>query len=101
MLPGSLTIVGTGIQSGQMTVEAVAHIEYADKVLFLTTDPVTADWIEQLNETAESLQNFYSPEKDRLTTYLEMAECILSYVRRGSKVCVAFYGHPGVFVLTF
>lgn len=98
MPTGSLTIVGTGIQSGQMTVEAIAHIEHADKVLFLTTDPVTANWIEQLNETSESLQNFYSTQKDRLTTYLEMVEYILSYVRRDSKVCVAFYGHPGVFV---
>jgi uncharacterized protein YabN with tetrapyrrole methylase and pyrophosphatase domain len=98
MSSGSLIIVGTGIQLGQATIEAEAYIQQADKVLFLATDPVTIDWIEQLNTTAESLQGFYSTEKDRLTTYKGMVEHILSYVRQGLKVCVAFYGHPGVFV---
>ena len=38
--PGSLTIVGTGIQAGgQVTVEAQAHMEQADKLLFLVADP--------------------------------------------------------------
>jgi uncharacterized protein YabN with tetrapyrrole methylase and pyrophosphatase domain len=30
--------------------------------------------------------------------YAEMTEEILAAVRRGSRVCAAFYGHPGVFV---
>ena len=33
-----------------------------------------------------------------MRTYQEIVEYILSYVRKGNKVCVAFYGHPGVFV---
>jgi hypothetical protein len=51
----------------------------------------------QVNPVAESLHTSYSPEKARETSYLEMVERILFYIRRGAKVCVALYGHPGVF----
>jgi uncharacterized protein YabN with tetrapyrrole methylase and pyrophosphatase domain len=96
---GSLTVVGTGIQLiGQATIEAKAHIEQADKVLFLVADPATTHWIQKLNSTAESLHGFYGQNKDRLTTYKEMTEQILSFVRQGFNVCAVFYGHPGVFV---
>jgi uncharacterized protein YabN with tetrapyrrole methylase and pyrophosphatase domain len=99
MTRGSLTIVGTGIQLGQMTLEAASHIKEADKVFYLVTDPVTSDWIGKNNVTSESLESSYDKDKDRLTTYLEMVERILEPVRKGLDVCVAFYGHPGVFVL--
>jgi uncharacterized protein YabN with tetrapyrrole methylase and pyrophosphatase domain len=99
MQPGTLTIVGTGIQLGQMSIEATSHIKEADRVLYLVTDPVTSGWIQDLNPNCESLERYYSKDKDRLTTYLEMAEHILSFVRKGETVCAAFYGHPGVFVL--
>lgn len=99
MASGRLVIVGTGIGSiGQVTQEARAFIEQADKVLFLVADPVTSIWITRLNPTAESLLPFYSSGKERLTTYLEMVDRILHYVRQNMSVCVAFYGHPGVFV---
>jgi len=50
---GSLTIVGTGIQfAGQITLEARAHIKQAEKVLFLVSDPITADWVRDINPTA-------------------------------------------------
>lgn len=96
---GSLTVVGTGIQLGQMSLEAVSHLREADEVFYLTTDPVTSDYIEGLNEGSRSLHGLYSPGKERLATYLEMAERILDPVRAGRTVCAAFYGHPGVFVL--
>jgi uncharacterized protein YabN with tetrapyrrole methylase and pyrophosphatase domain len=96
--PGSLTIVGTGIQLGQISLDARACLERADKVLFLVADPVTSGWLGKLNATAESLQVFYHPDKDRLLSYQEMVERILTCVRAGQKVCVAFYGHPGVYV---
>src|SRR6266540_1022064 len=58
--PGSLTIVGTGIRTSlQTTSEARSAIEKADKVLYLL-DPVGARWVQILNPTAESLDNFYS-----------------------------------------
>jgi Tetrapyrrole (Corrin/Porphyrin) Methylases len=97
--PGSLTIVGTGIQlSAQVTSHARAVIERADEVLYLVTDPLTAVWIERLNPNARSLDGFYEPGKDRGETYAGIVEEILSSVRAGLDVCVAFYGHPGVFV---
>ncbi len=99
MVSGSLTVVGTGIRLlSQITPEARACIEQADKVLFGVADLAIASWLSKLKPNAESLYPFYQPGKDRLTTYLEMVERILTCVREGEKVCVVFYGHPGVFV---
>jgi uncharacterized protein YabN with tetrapyrrole methylase and pyrophosphatase domain len=94
----SLIVVGTGIQcASQTSPVARAHIEKADKVLFLVADPATIVWIKQLNPTAESLDVFYDPAKLRVVSYLEMVEHTLSFVRKGLAVCLASYGHPGVF----
>jgi uncharacterized protein YabN with tetrapyrrole methylase and pyrophosphatase domain len=99
MPTGSLTVVGTGIGYwGQLTQEAVAHIRNADKVLYLVADTLTANDIQSINESSESLYPFYGDDKERLITYLEMAEHILHFVRKGLTVCAVFYGHPGVFV---
>ncbi len=96
--PGSLTIVGTGIRTSlQTTAEALMAIERADKVLFLL-DPVGARWIETLNDSAETLDDLYSADRLRGETYQAMVEGIMSWVERGLDVCVAFYGHPGLFV---
>jgi uncharacterized protein YabN with tetrapyrrole methylase and pyrophosphatase domain len=96
---GSLTIVGSGIKAGfQTTPEAVQSIERADKVLYLFADPVPATWIVKVNPSAQSLEGFYAPSKDRERTYEEITEEILRWVRRGLDVCVVLYGHPGVFV---
>jgi len=96
--PGSLTIVGTGIRTSlQTTPEARTAIEKADKVLYLL-DPVGARWVQILNPTAESLDHSYSIDRPRPDTYRMMVEEIMAWVRKGLDVCVAFYGHPGVFV---
>jgi uncharacterized protein YabN with tetrapyrrole methylase and pyrophosphatase domain len=95
---GSLTVAGTGIRFGlQTTQEAREHIEGAEKVLYLVTAPVAADWLEDLNPSAESLAGFYAIGKARHQTYAEIVEEILRWVRKGIRVCVALYGHPGVF----
>jgi precorrin-6B methylase 1 len=97
--PGSLTIVGTGIQAGgQITIQARAYIEQADYLFFLVTDPVTERYLRRLNINAESLMPLYQAGEDRFSTYMAMVDRILAEVRRGSRVCAAFYGHPGVFV---
>lgn len=99
MTSGSLIAIGTGIRLlVQITPEARAYIEEADKLLFGVADPLTAICLTKLNPNAESLHSFYEIGKDRLTTYFEMVERILACVREGLKVCVVFYGHPGVFV---
>jgi uncharacterized protein YabN with tetrapyrrole methylase and pyrophosphatase domain len=96
---GSLTIVGTGIQfAGQITIEARAHIKQAEKVLFLVSDPIMADWINDINPAAESLYPCYQQGESRMIAYEAMIERILCEVRKGLRVCAAFYGHPGVFV---
>jgi uncharacterized protein YabN with tetrapyrrole methylase and pyrophosphatase domain len=84
--------------AGQVTPQALACIEQADKLFYLVPEPATCLWIESLNPSAESLQDAYRVGRDRMETYLEMVERILDPVRRGESVCVAFYGHPGVCV---
>jgi len=95
---GSLTIVGTGISVGHTTIEARAHMEQAERLVYLVADPVAEYWIKSLNPTAESLHHLYSESKPRLQTYKEMVNRILELVQEGHSVCAAFYGHPGVFV---
>ena len=96
---GSLVVVGTGFGgAGQVTAEASQAIAGADKVLFLVTHRLAAEWIGAANPTAESLDHFYLGRSDRLQTYLDITEYILSFVRRALHVCAVFYGHPGVFV---
>lgn len=96
---GSLTIVGTGIRLiGQLTLDAVGHIETADRVLHLVTDGLLAQWLAEHNPHCESLLDCYAEGEQRQEAYERMVERILEPVRQGEAVCVAFYGHPGVFV---
>jgi precorrin-3B methylase len=96
---GSLTIVGTGFAGGgQITADACDAIASSEKVLYLVPDPSTEELIRAANPTSKSLGGFYVGRPSRHETYLDMAEHILSFVRRGLKVCAVFYGHPGVFV---
>lgn len=98
-MAGSLTVVGTGMTvAGQLTLEAKASMEQAEKLFFLVPDPVTTSWIRSLNDSAESLIDCYAKGKPRLETYAEMVERILVPVHDGLRVCAAFYGHPGFFV---
>jgi len=97
--PGSLCVVGTGIQMmGQMTLESESAVRSATKLLYLVTEPVTESWLHSLNDSAENLWPFYKEEKPRIETYTEIVNHILGFVRAGENVCAAFYGHPGVFV---
>jgi uncharacterized protein YabN with tetrapyrrole methylase and pyrophosphatase domain len=97
---GQLVVVGTGLRTtGQMTTEAIAWIQAADKVLYVVGDPVGEEVLRMLNpEGLESLQTLYGEGKDRLQTYNQMVERILECVRQGLRTCAVFYGHPGVFV---
>jgi Tetrapyrrole (Corrin/Porphyrin) Methylases len=97
---GSLIVVGTGIRTvGQLTVEAIAWMRRADKILYVIGDPIAEAAIAELNrENAESLSVMYGENKPRLQTYNEMVERILECVRAGMTTCLACYGHPGVFV---
>lgn len=95
---GSLTVVGTGIQPvAHTSAQAVASIEHAGKVFFLSADVLTEYWIRQLNPACESLNSLYDTGKDRHATYEQIVECVLGAVGAGVDVCLVLYGHPGVF----
>jgi uncharacterized protein YabN with tetrapyrrole methylase and pyrophosphatase domain len=95
---GSLVVVGTGIGAAQLTAEARAAIEAADEVLYLIPDPISIYAVEQLNAHSRSLEHCYVEGEHRREAYARMVEAMLEPVRRGRRVCAAFYGHPGVFV---
>ena len=97
---GSLIVVGTGIRTvGHLTIEAVAWIKQADKVLYVVGDPIAEAMLKELNPSgAESLSGMYAEGKQRIDTYNEMVEYTLTCVRAGMLTCMACYGHPGVFV---
>jgi precorrin-3B methylase len=95
---GSLTVVGTGIRAiSDVTIEAKNYLERATKVLCLAADPLTYYWIKIINPTAESLTRTYRTGRPRSEIYAEQLERVMSYVRKGLRVCLATYGHPGVF----
>jgi hypothetical protein len=96
---GKLVVVGSGIKAvGQFTLEAQAHIQQSDIVLYAAADPVTDMWIEKQNPNSFDLYQYYANDKNRMITYAQMIERILDEVRAGKYVCAIFYGHPGVFV---
>lgn len=96
---GSLTVVGTGIRAGaHMTPEAEQAFASADVALYLVADLVAENWIATVNPSALSLADHYREGVPRQDIYDHMVETILTEVRSGANVCVAFYGHPGVFV---
>jgi len=91
--------VGTGIQLiRQLTPEARDELERAEELLYVAADPAMATWLAELNPAAHSLNSIYRTGVPRSVIYDEMVGEILAAVRRGSRVCAAFYGHPGVFV---
>jgi len=97
-VPGSLTVVGTGIQiAGQLTAEARAELIAADEVLYLVSDIVALRSLEKLNAKTRSLHGLYEPGKVRTETYEAITQEIVDTVLRGGRICVALYGHPGVF----
>lgn len=97
-MSGSLTVVGTGIGAAQLTAEARAAIAGADDVLYLVGDPMSERAILELCPEATSLGPCYG-HGSRRAAYAAMTEAILAPARDGRRVCAAFYGHPGVFVL--
>jgi precorrin-6B methylase 1 len=97
--PGSLTVVGTGIDvGGHLTPQARVAFAEADEAFYLVADPVAVTLLVELNPSARSLHDRYELGRPRLAAYEAMVEEILAPVRAGKTVCAAFYGHPGIFV---
>jgi Tetrapyrrole (Corrin/Porphyrin) Methylases len=96
--PGSLTVVGAGIRPGVHTTrEAIARIQDADKVLYLLAEITPVRWLDELNPSAEPLDDLYRPERPFDEVYEDIVGAIMAHVRKPQDVCVVFYGHPSVF----
>lgn len=99
---GSLACVGLGMMLGaHLGPRARSHIEEADVVFGLVSDPLVELWLQRLRPDLRSLQPYYGDGsrtgKPRTDSYREMVEAMVSEARAGRTVCGAFYGHPGVF----
>jgi len=97
---GSLACVGLGMMLGaHVSPRSRSHIEQADVVFVLVSDPLVELWVQEMRPDMRSLQPFYCEGTSRLTSYNAMVEAMLVEVRAGHRVCGVFYGHPGVFAL--
>lgn len=93
----SLTIVGTGIQLiNDLSHAARTWLTSSQTVLFHVADPLSAEWLQQLNPKAAPLLD--SPIQGRRgLAHRRMVERIMAALHRGEQVCAVFYGHPGVY----
>lgn len=95
---GSLTVVGTGMRAvAQLTLEARGAIEECDRLFHVVQDGLSRRFLDEARPGAESLADAYARGKSRHASYAEMVERVLAPVRAGERVCLALYGHPGVF----
>lgn len=94
---GSLTVVGLGIRSSQLTLECSAAIKGADIVFVVNNNLPGLLQLQALNDDVRELHSCYGRGKSRMATYAEMAGKVLDEVRKGLDICFAAYGHPGVF----
>src|SRR5262245_65986026 len=71
---GSLVVVGTGIRTvGHLTIEAVAWIKQADKVLYVVGDPVAESMLKELNTPGDdSMTKVYDKVKKRIASHDDM-----------------------------
>ncbi|RXR07183.1 SAM-dependent methyltransferase [Pseudoxanthomonas composti] len=100
MTPGALVCVGVGITLGaHIGARSRAYIERADVVFCALSDSLVEAWVSSMNKDVRSLQGYYREGASRRRSYDEMVEAVLFEVRLGRKVCMALYGHPGVFAV--
>ncbi|WP_211352700.1 SAM-dependent methyltransferase [Luteibacter pinisoli] len=98
---GSLSVVGMGMTLGShLTPISRSSIEQADVVFAALSDNLVEEWLKRMNPDMRSLQGYYAEGKSRMQTYREWLEVIMAEVRAGKRVCVVFYGHPGIFAWT-
>jgi hypothetical protein len=79
-----------------VTPEAASAIERADEVLYLVTQPLTAQWIERANPRSRSLHGLYESGKPRRETYTEIVDELLEHVRPGLDGGARYDRLPGV-----
>lgn len=95
--PGSLVVVGSGIQFARHVSERTLSEIRQAQVVFCLADPFALAMITRLRPDTINLGAHYALGKDRRETYREIDARIMKEVRSGKAVCAVFYGHPGVF----
>lgn len=91
-------LAGTGIKAlSHITKETELSIKKADKVLYLTNEPVIEEWIIKEARESESLYPLYTQHESREKNYNSIVEKILSEYAVIKNLCVLIYGHPTVF----
>ena len=94
---GQLITVGIGLQPGRhASARAISEIRCADRV-FVLADAFALDWVRGLNANCRDLTERYDEMRDRRESYAEMQRMVVEQVRKDQRVCLALYGHPGVF----
>lgn len=94
-----LVVIGTGIKSiSHITQEALKILREAEKVLYLVNEPYLGKWIAKHSKKSETLESLYFSFNKRLDAYLAISEYIIQEYKKYSVLCVAFYGHPTLFV---
>lgn len=76
---------------------ARSEITGADVVFVAAADPIVERWVQGMHGDVRSLQPCYGAGRSRHAAYRDMVAMMMAEVRRGARVCGAFYGHPGVF----
>ena len=95
---GRLSCVGLGMMLGaHLAPRARGEITTADVVFVAAADPVVERWVQRMHADVRSLQPCYGEGRSRHAAYRDMVAMMMAEVRRGARVCGAFYGHPGVF----
>lgn len=99
--PGSLSVVGLGYGAGgQVTLETRAELAAAGRVDYLLSDVTTAGWLRTLRPDARSLADAYRAGEDGLAGSRRMVARLAAALARGGDLCVAFSGHPGLYLHT-
>jgi len=95
---GALLCVGLGMTLGaHLTPRAKEAMREADVVFGLAGDALTQAWLQRQHADVRDLSQHYAEGRSRHLSYAAMQDAILAEVRAGRRVCVAVYGHPGVF----
>lgn len=94
---GELVVLGSGLSRVDITADTEQEILSADYVFYCLYDKLSQAWIHSLRPDAFDLYILYDDNVDRYITYVQMAEVLLHFVRRGKKVVAIYYGHPGLF----
>ncbi|MGK7295041.1 MAG: SAM-dependent methyltransferase [Candidatus Wenzhouxiangella sp. M2_3B_020] len=95
--PGTLAVVGLGMQPGRHIGErALSEIRRAD-VVFAIAGELFLEWLRGMHPDVRDLRTHYADDRDRRDTYRRMQDELLEATLAGRRVVAALYGHPGVF----